>query len=114
MSEDAQDPEELDPFNRAFVTASLKIEGIRGTATLEQFQAALKTLSDYYAALSASAKGSDALADDNWLEGLDIEDAGQIAAFCFLRFGVVTPPDAGQRAAFDKWRGVGATSQYLH
>lgn len=114
MSEPAEDPDKLDPFNRAFVTAVLRMNGIRGTANLEQFKAAIMTMSDYYTAMAASADAGAALEDDSWLEGLDIADAGQLAAFCFVRFGTITPPDAGQRAAFDRWRGVGAPSQYLH
>jgi hypothetical protein len=103
--------EQLDPYNHAFVATVLRLQEIAGTPTMEQFQGALKTLTDYYMELAAATdRGEDI--DEDWLEGKDAGFAGQEHAFYFVKFGIVTIPDPEQVHALQRW--LGSPAQLLH
>jgi hypothetical protein len=103
--------DQLDPYNHAFVETVLKLQGVAESPTLEQFSAAMQTLSAFYLELAAAMDRGDKLNED-WLEGKDPSEAGQEDAFYFVSFGTAILPSDEQVHAFHRW--TGAPAQLLN
>ena len=103
--------EQLDPYNHAFVATVLRLRGVGGIPSLEQFRAALLTLGRYYEDVAAAADRGDPV-DMDWIEGKDAVNAGREHAFFYEQFGSVTLPSVEQTHALQRW--LGDPTQLLH
>jgi hypothetical protein len=103
--------EQLDPYNHSFVETVLQLQGVIGSASLQEFKAALRTLGTYYEELAAAFDRGDPV-DEDWLDGPNHSAAGREHAFYFVMFGTVTLPTAEQQQALERW--LGHPAQFLH
>ncbi|MEO8313369.1 MAG: hypothetical protein ABI645_01125 [Pseudomonadota bacterium] len=108
ISESAQLPDQLDPFDHAFVNTLLCLRGVEEPPSYAEFAETLQELANYYSALVLAPPSCTAI-DDDWLEGQSIDSAAAQLAFLYYRFGLLYRSQAkpSQLAAFQRWWATG-------
>ncbi|MEO8313814.1 MAG: hypothetical protein ABI645_03370 [Pseudomonadota bacterium] len=94
--------DQLDPYSAGFVKTVLALRSAEDPPDLREFVAALDTLQVFDCKLQQARDRGENVP----MEMLDdaTEYSGELDAFCFVTFGIVTVPEAVHIEAFGAWR----------
>ena len=95
----------LDGFDRYFVEAVLRIQGVNGLPTTEQVRSACAQLDGYYAAVMRAPEPAHTDDEEDWLDSHTFTSAAAELAFLYTQFGVIDMRQAttAETAAFKRW-----------
>ena len=103
------DNDTLDAFERMFLAAVLRCQGVSGPPTDLQFQQALDVMIAYAQQVQDNPpSGKPSKVTLRWLADLPDSDRVMIAAVAFLRFGATKPSVFQLRAAYQELYGPAA------